>query len=88
MSADEGPGAAPMPTAPDQVVVVGTGAAALAAAVAAHDRGAAVVVVERTSTVGGTTAVSGGGVWMPQNDHMAEVGTRTRGPRPWPTWAG
>ncbi|MGD0310953.1 MAG: FAD-dependent oxidoreductase [Acidimicrobiales bacterium] len=76
MSADEGPGAAPMPTAPDQVVVVGTGAAALAAAVAAHDRGAAVVVVERTSTVGGTTAVSGGGVWMPQNDHMAEVGTK------------
>ena len=56
--------------------VVGTGAAALAAAVTAHDRGARVAVVERTSSVGGTTAVSGGGVWMPQNDHMAEVGIK------------
>ncbi len=56
------------------VVVLGTGAAALAAALAAHDAGAAVTVVERTDTVGGTTAVSGGGVWMPQNHRMAELG--------------
>ncbi len=56
------------------IIVVGTGAAALAAAVVAHDRGARVVVVERSASVGGTTAVSGGGVWMPQNHHMAERG--------------
>ena len=56
------------------VIVVGSGAAALAAAITAHDRGARVTVVERTASVGGTTAVSGGGVWMPQNHHMAELG--------------
>ena len=60
--------------APADVVVVGTGAAALTAAITAHDAGARVTVVERTSSVGGTTAVSGGGIWMPQNDHMAELG--------------
>jgi succinate dehydrogenase/fumarate reductase flavoprotein subunit len=59
---------------PADLVVVGTGAAALAAAVAAHDRGARVAVVERSSSVGGTTAVSGGGIWMPVNQHMAERG--------------
>ena len=31
------------------------------------------VVVERSSSVGGTTAVSGG-IWMPNNHHMAERG--------------
>jgi succinate dehydrogenase/fumarate reductase flavoprotein subunit len=56
------------------VVVVGTGAAGLTAAIAAHDAGARVVLVECTSSVGGTTAVSGGGIWMPQNDHFAERG--------------
>ena len=61
------------PTTAD-IVVVGTGAAALAAAVAAHDRGARVVVIERSPSVGGTTAVSGGGIWMPRNHHMAERG--------------
>jgi 3-oxosteroid 1-dehydrogenase len=64
----------PSPPAGTDVVVVGTGAAALAAAVAAHDHGARVTVVERTDSVGGTTAVSGGGVWMPHNHHMADVG--------------
>ena len=54
--------------------MVGSGAAALAAAIAVHDGGARAVVVERTSSVGGTTAVSGGGIWMPQNHHMAERG--------------
>ncbi len=56
------------------VVVVGSGAAALAGAIAAHDNGARVTVVERTSSLGGTTAVSGGGIWMPQNLHMAALG--------------
>ncbi len=55
-----------------RVIVVGTGAAAMAAALAAHDNGASVTMIERTGSIGGTTAVSGGGIWMPQNHHMAE----------------
>ena len=56
------------------VVVVGSGGAGLAAAVTAASAGAGVTVLERSSTVGGTTAVSGGGIWVPCNDHMAGVG--------------
>lgn len=56
------------------VLVVGSGGAALAAAIAASDGGAAVTVVEKSDQLGGTTAVSGGGIWMPCNDHMGEVG--------------
>ena len=56
------------------VVVVGTGGGALTAAMMAHDNGARVVVVEKGDKVGGTTAISGGGIWIPLNDHMAEVG--------------
>ncbi len=56
------------------VVVVGSGAAGLTAAIVAHDRGARVVVVEAADKIGGTSALSGGGVWIPLNHHMAEVG--------------
>ena len=56
------------------VVVAGSGGAGLTAAILAHDRGAKVVVLERSDKVGGTTAVSGGGVWIPMNDHMGDVG--------------
>jgi 3-oxosteroid 1-dehydrogenase len=58
------------------VVVVGSGAAGLTAAILAHDNGVRVSVVERTNKVGGTTAVSGGGIWIPLNHHMAEHGFR------------
>ncbi len=57
-----------------EVVVVGSGVAAMTAAIAAHDAGAGVLMVEGTSSIGGTTAVSGGGIWMPRNHHMAERG--------------
>jgi succinate dehydrogenase/fumarate reductase flavoprotein subunit len=55
------------------VAVVGSGGAGLTAALLAHDHGARVVVIERSDKVGGTTAVSGGGLWVPLNDHMSEV---------------
>ncbi len=69
----DGSGPAGPPAATD-VVVVGTGASALTAAITAHDNGARVTVVERTTSIGGTTAVSGGGIWMPRNHHMAAIG--------------
>ena len=56
------------------VVVAGSGGAGLTAAILAHDNGANVVVIERSGKVGGTTAVSGGGLWVPMNGHMSEVG--------------
>src|SRR3990172_3499554 len=56
------------------VVVVGSGGGALTAAILAHDNGAKVLVVERSDKVGGTTAISGGGIWIPMNQHMEEVG--------------
>ncbi len=56
------------------VVVAGSGGAGLTAAILAHDRGARVAVLERSDKIGGTTAVSGGGLWIPLNDHLSEVG--------------
>src|SRR5438067_6640062 len=56
------------------VVIVGSGVAGLSAAVAAHDAGASVLVLEKSTFVGGTTALSGGVIWIPGNDHMAELG--------------
>lgn len=58
----------------DDVLVLGSGAAGLTAAILAHDEGAKVRILERTDKVGGTTAVSGGGIWIPMNHHMHEVG--------------
>ena len=56
------------------VIVVGSGGAALVAAIRAHDAGARVTILERSEYVGGTTAVSGGGIWIPQNHHMGDIG--------------
>src|SRR5215475_11210002 len=56
------------------VVVVGSGGAAIVAALLAADGGADVLVVERADQIGGTTAVSGGGIWVPCNAHMAGIG--------------
>ncbi len=56
------------------VISVGSGAAGLIAAIVAHDAGAKVLILESTDKVGGTTAVSGGGVWVPMNQRMAEQG--------------
>ncbi len=56
------------------VVVVGSGGAALVASTLACDGGADLLVLEKAQQVGGTTAVSGGGVWVPCNAHMAKLG--------------
>jgi 3-oxosteroid 1-dehydrogenase len=56
------------------VVVIGSGAGGLAAAARAHDRGLKVLVLEKTALFGGTSAVSGGGIWIPNNDHIARDG--------------
>jgi 3-oxosteroid 1-dehydrogenase len=58
------------------VVVAGSGGAGLTAAILAHDNGAKVAVLERSDKVGGTTAVSGGGLWIPMNHHMAAAGVQ------------
>jgi 3-oxosteroid 1-dehydrogenase len=56
------------------VVIVGSGAGGLLAACRAADRGLSVVVIEKTGLFGGTSAVSGGGIWVPCNHHIAGLG--------------
>lgn len=56
------------------VLVVGTGAAALSAAITAADAGLHTLVIESTDRWGGSTNLSGGGLWMPTNPLMAQLG--------------
>jgi len=56
------------------VVVVGTGAGGMLAACRAADNGLSVVVLEKSGQYGGTSAVSGGGIWIPLNHHIAPAG--------------
>lgn len=56
------------------VVVVGSGAAGVAAALSAQHHGASAIVLESSDKFGGTSAVSAGVPWIPNNDHMHEVG--------------
>lgn len=55
------------------VVVVGSGTGLMGAITAAH-AGLEVLVVEKGSTFGGSTAMSGGGLWMPGNNVIADAG--------------
>jgi succinate dehydrogenase/fumarate reductase flavoprotein subunit len=57
-----------------EVVVVGSGAAGMMAAISASDGGCSVLVLEKSRLIGGATGVSGGGVWVPSNPHMRELG--------------
>ena len=56
------------------VLVVGTGAGAMTAALRASHAGAAVLMIEKAAVYGGTSATSGGGLWIPDNHLMPEVG--------------
>ena len=56
------------------VIVVGAGAAGLTAASVAALEHQRVLLIEHSTLVGGTTAISGGMVWVPANDRMAELG--------------
>jgi succinate dehydrogenase/fumarate reductase flavoprotein subunit len=55
------------------VVIVGSGAGGLTAAIVASRLGLKALVLEKTGLFGGTTAVSGGGLWIPNNHHMASL---------------
>lgn len=55
-------------------LVVGSGAGGMTAAIVAAELGASSLVIEKTDRYGGTTALSGGGIWIPNNDSMRSVG--------------
>jgi 3-oxosteroid 1-dehydrogenase len=56
------------------VLVVGSGAGGMTAALRAHDLGLKVLLVEKSELYGGTSAVSGGGIWIPDNHRIVELG--------------
>jgi 3-oxosteroid 1-dehydrogenase len=69
----------PLETETYDVVIVGSGAGGLLAACRAADLGLSALVLEKSAQYGGTSAVSGGGIWVPCNHHIAEEGgTDTR----------
>lgn len=63
-----------MDTVTTDFLVVGSGAGGMTAAVVAHEFGASSIVLEKTDRYGGTTALSGGGIWIPNNDAMRRDG--------------
>lgn len=56
------------------LIIVGSGGAGMTAALAASFHGLRPIVLEAADTFGGTTAVSGGVLWVPANDRMADEG--------------
>ncbi len=56
------------------VIVVGSGAGAMTSAIFAADQGNSVLIVEKSDKYGGTSAISGGGIWIPNNDEFKALG--------------
>ena len=56
------------------VVVVGGGMAGFTTAILGHDAGSSVLLLEAADEVGGTTYKSGGGLWVPNNRVMRDLG--------------
>lgn len=56
------------------IIIVGSGAGAMTAAIFAADQGNSVLVVEKSDKYGGTSAISGGGIWIPNNDEFKALG--------------
>ncbi len=55
-------------------LAIGSGAAGMSAALRAHDLGGQALIVEASDQYGGSTAISGGVVWIANNDQMASRG--------------
>jgi 3-oxosteroid 1-dehydrogenase len=60
------------------VVVVGSGAGGMLAAIRAHDLGLKPVVIEKSDRYGGTSAVSGGAIWVPNNEFIKDKDSEER----------
>jgi 3-oxosteroid 1-dehydrogenase len=58
------------------VVVIGSGAGGLTAALTAKAEGLAAIVLEKDALYGGSSAVSGGGIWVPNNDEAVAAGVQ------------
>lgn len=61
-------------TGSHDLVVLGSGAAGLTAALSAAVEGARVLLLEKADLIGGTTALSGGTLWIPDNQPARELG--------------
>lgn len=56
------------------LIIVGSGAGGMTAACVGAAEGLNVLLIEKSDSIGGTTAISGGMVWIPDNQHMKESG--------------
>jgi 3-oxosteroid 1-dehydrogenase len=56
------------------LVAMGASSGGLTAVIMAHDLGLKTLLLEKSDYLGGGTALSGGVLWVPFNDHMAEAG--------------
>ena len=56
------------------LVAMGASSGGLAAVIKGHDMGLKTLLLEKSDYLGGGTALSGGVLWVPFNDHMAEAG--------------
>lgn len=58
------------------LLVVGSGAGAMVTGIVAHDLGAKTLLIEKSPQYGGSSAMSGGGLWVPNNHLMGNVGIK------------